>query len=286
MPSRTIESPTVYDKAQDFLKACSQFMCTREAENNLILSIGSVLGTPSSPYSDFYLASVGTPQVEGVFLMTPPHKLLISAPASERAIASTIAHFQSSGRPLPGVMGPAEPAVLFSQLWEQRTGERTELALELFCYKLSQVRPVPRASGNIRKASVDDLELLAKWSRQFDIDAHTHPRDDSLIRQVLESGIAGGAFYVWVDGEPVSMAKATDATPSGARIAAVYTPSEHRGHGYASSLVAEISAIELSQGKTFCFLFTDAGNATTNKIYQRIGYEHVGDFHEHVFAKR
>lgn len=280
-----METPKGYTKAQDFFDACSRFLCAREAENNLILGIGSILGTPSSPYTDFYLASVGSPQIEGAFLMTPPHKLMISAPASERSIASVIADFQSTGCSLPGVLGPAGSADLFAQLWAQRTGDRTEISVELLCYKLSEVRPVPRSNGSVRLATLDDLELLVTWCRQFDIDAHAHQREESLIRKVLQKGIAQGEFYVWVDGEPVSMARASGATPSGTRIGAVYTPSEHRGHGYASSIVADVSQIQLKQGKTFCFLFTDAANSTTNKIYQRIGYEHVGDFHEHAFSK-
>jgi len=32
----------------------------------------------------------------------------------------------------------------------------------------------------------------------------------------------------------------------------------------------------LDQGKSFCVLFTDADNATSNKIYESIGYRLIG----------
>jgi len=281
-----VEDLKVYTQASDFFASCASYLCAREAENNLILGIGAALGTPSSPYKDFFLASVGAPQVDGAFLMTPPHNLIISASASARSIASVVAYFQTTGRSLPGVLGPASAADLFAGMWEEKSGERADLTTELLCYRLSAVQSVPRANGSCRKATSADLDLLAAWSRQFDIDAHAHRRDDSLIRRVLETGIAEGQFYIWEDGVPVSMARASGATPSGTRIAAVYTPGEHRGLGYASSLVADVSQVQLNSGKRFCFLFTDAANATTNKIYRHIGYEHVGDFHEQTFSRR
>lgn len=64
-------------------------------------------------------------------------------------------------------------------------------------------------------------------------------------------------------------------TPNGVRIGPVYTPPAERGRGYASALVASISRDRLDEGKRFCFLFTDLANPTSNRIYERIGYERV-----------
>ena len=51
-----------------------------------------------------------------------------------------------------------------------------------------------------------------------------------------------------------------------ARIGPVYTPSEHRGHGYASAAVAAVSRMLRERGAEVC-LFTDQANPTSNKIY-------------------
>jgi predicted GNAT family acetyltransferase len=81
------------------------------------------------------------------------------------------------------------------------------------------------------------------------------------------------------------MANFTGKTPSGIRIGAVYTPPELRGRGYASALVAALSARLLAGGRRFCFLYTDLANPTANRIYARIGYERVCDAAEIAFAR-
>jgi predicted GNAT family acetyltransferase len=59
-----------------------------------------------------------------------------------------------------------------------------------------------------------------------------------------------------------------------------------RGRGYASALVASLTERLLAGGRRFCFLFTDLSNPTSNKIYQRIGYEPVADVDEYRFERR
>ena len=89
---------------------------------------------------------------------------------------------------------------------------------------------------------------------------------------------------LWIaDGKPVAWAGVGGRTPNGIRIGPVYTPPEERGHGYASAVVAAASQAQLDEGRTFCFLFTDLANPTSNRIYQAIGYEPIGDFDEYHF---
>jgi hypothetical protein len=57
----------------------------------------------------------------------------------------------------------------------------------------------------------------------------------------------------------------------------VYTPPEHRGRGYASTLTASVSQRMVDEGRRFCFLYTDLANHTANKIYRAIGYVPVAD---------
>jgi predicted GNAT family acetyltransferase len=63
-------------------------------------------------------------------------------------------------------------------------------------------------------------------------------------------------------------------TPNGIRIGPVYTPPEHRRHGYASAVTAGLSS-RLLESRRFCFLYTDLANPTSNKIYEQIGYRRV-----------
>jgi predicted GNAT family acetyltransferase len=51
-------------------------------------------------------------------------------------------------------------------------------------------------------------------------------------------------------------------------------------------LVAKLSQHLLDQGRTFCTLFTDLANPTSNRIYQNIGYRPVCDYTVYRFNKK
>jgi predicted GNAT family acetyltransferase len=82
----------------------------------------------------------------------------------------------------------------------------------------------------------------------------------------------------------VSLAGFGGPTPNGLRIGPVYTPPEHRGHGYGSAVTAAASQGALDRGKRFCFLYTDLANPTSNAIYMRLGYRPVCDSREIAFT--
>lgn len=282
----TSELPEIrrYSTAAEFMAACSAFLCEREAENNLLLGIGGAVGTSGSPYSTFYLASAGPSPIEGSFMMTPPHNLQLSAPVSDAAMHAVMDDLAVRGFQVPGVNGVAESSDRFIEIWCRRNGGRAEPTHGLYCYKLSEVRSVPRAPGGYRKARNEDFEMLVEWSHAFDRDADLDEKDDSQVRKALRIGLDSGHYFIWEDDQPVAMARTSGATPTGIRVSSVYTPRRLRGRGYATSLVADLSARELMLGRKFCFLFTDATNPTSNKIYQRIGYEQVCEFHQYSFV--
>ena len=72
-------------------------------------------------------------------------------------------------------------------------------------------------------------------------------------------------------------------TPRGICIGPVYTPPDRRGRGYASNLVAEVSQRQIASDRSFCVLFTDLANPTSNHIYQAIGYTPVVDAEQYLF---
>ena len=85
------------------------------------------------------------------------------------------------------------------------------------------------------------------------------------------------SFYIWEDGEPVSLAAESRATRHGITINKVYTPPGHRNKGYATSCVHALTRKLLSERYAFCSPYTDLANPTSNSIYAKIGYRVVGD---------
>jgi predicted GNAT family acetyltransferase len=100
---------------------------------------------------------------------------------------------------------------------------------------------------------------------------------------MADERIGRNELFLWVDGQPCSMAAWSGTTPNSVRIGFVYTPPGQRGRGYASACTARVSQQALDAGYRFCFLFTDLSNPTSNAIYQAIGYEPVCDVHDYLF---
>ena len=59
----------------------------------------------------------------------------------------------------------------------------------------------------------------------------------------------------------------------------MYTPVEHRRHGYAAALTAAV-ARRLLTSCTVVMLFADAANATSNGVYERLGFRATGEMVE------
>ena len=69
-----------------------------------------------------------------------------------------------------------------------------------------------------------------------------------------------------------------------ARIGPVYTPPEHRCHGYAAAVTAAATSAAHAAGAREVVLFTDVDNPTSNAVYARIGYVPVADYSRMLFT--
>jgi predicted GNAT family acetyltransferase len=168
--------------------------------------------------------------------------------------------------------GPVVAAERCAQALATLVHRSVKLKTLMRIMQAQRVIPPRPASGAMRIAGPGDLELVLKWMDAFVRDiGETHP----LPRQRIEQRVANTEYHFWEDPRPVSIAGRTGRTPTGVRINAVYTPPEFRGRGYASNLVAKLTQKLFDEGRKFCFLYTDAANPTSNKIYEAIGYEFV-----------
>jgi predicted GNAT family acetyltransferase len=139
--------------------------------------------------------------------------------------------------------------------------------------------------GLTRRATNADLDLGIAWTRAFVAETGVVAGVDP--RRNVEASISQGRLWFWQDGDDV--VSLTGTSPSVARVSRigpVFTPPEHRGRGYARSLVAEVSRQRLADGNTSCCLFTDLANPVSNQIYQQVGYRPVDDFAEITFESR
>jgi len=166
----------------------------------------------------------------------------------------------------------------FAQAWSDVAGAQVAVRRDLHAFELRVVRPPAAPPGAFRTASADDTDLLEHWAIAFaeDIGETMLPQEAS---ETVARMLPHGDLAVWErDGELVSMAAVVRRTPWSSSVAYVYTPPPLRRRGYASAIVAELSQRELDAGQSWCSLFTDAANPTSNHIYTEIGYEPRCDF--------
>jgi predicted GNAT family acetyltransferase len=266
----------IHDTAKEFLAFSRNLLEEKEAENNLILGLAATLTKQSDYYSDerplFFTRSH---ELKCVFaaLQTPPYNLIIYGAEDhlEESISEVCEHLLQNGKEIPGVIGPRDTAMQFIEKWKTMNEGINFHQMDQLVYKLQKLIAVEPSKGYLRQAERPDLDIVASWLMNFNEEAMETISEKAAIDLALKK-IEEGVIFLWIDRSPVSMAASVRPTRNGITISYVYTPDVFRQKGYASSCVAALSKLMLKNHK-FCTLFTDAKNPTSNKLYQRMGYE-------------
>ena len=219
-------------------------------------------------------------------LRTPPWPLTLSGVAPRWA--EVVADALAGDVELPGVNGPRESVEAFVVAWAARTGCGASEHMALRLYELGDL-VVPDVPGAARLASTDDLDLLTRWRAEFAVEATAQVRDENSedrSRQLMRVSLAAGSGHlIWHVGDtPVAWAGASTPASGMSRIGPVYTPPEHRRHGYGAAVTAACASWARENGAEHVVLYTDLANPTSNSIYQRIGFRPVVDSAEFVFT--
>ena len=267
--------------AVSFLAAVGPMLYARETVNNLILGVSERLVSDPQAYQNPFFATVWGENGRMILgaVMTPPHNLILAGETGvEVGLPALIDHLNGHKIHVPGVIGPAEIADPFIEAWIQSVGGAVELSMHQRVYELRQVETPSLPAGEFRTANPNEIPIIATFFQAFQREAlrETHDLDLEYAKQLVTRGM----IFVWdYGGEVLAMAMKTRPIAHSITVSGVYTPHEHRNRGYASILVAKLSQHLLDEGYQFVNLFTDLDNATTNKIYQAIGYRPVCNFH-------
>lgn len=265
----------VHENAVAFLDAAGPLLLTHEAENNVVLASASLITSGDHPFSEPYffatLSDGGC--VVGAAVRTPPDSLFLTAMPD--GAAARLAEVVAGQHPaLPSVTGPAGPAHEFAEAWCRLHGGTATLRHHWHLYVIETLaRPARRAPGRLRAADEGDLECLREWGPRYAYEVNA-PAD---VTAFLERMLRRGTLYVWDDGGARCLVAMSGRTPNGMRVAAVYTPDEHRNRGYATAAVAEITETMLARGFRFCMLVAETQDEAPNRIYRRLGFEAVAE---------
>lgn len=274
-----------FEDANQFYQRAKDYLLTQEILNNLLLGIcDQLIHHPEIYDSQPYLAIVETNgEVIAVAMRTPPRNLILSN-VKDSAVLEAITqdlHFHQEA--LPGILAPIIEAQTFAEQWQSLTGKSYQLKMAQRIFQIEQVQLSEQVDGYLRVGTENDRDLLKSWYDAFSLEAlgKIEPDGERWVERQLEKGTA----FFWEDKATVSIACHIRSTPNGAGISMVYTPPEYRKKGYASACVAALSQNLLDKGYKYCFLFTDLANPTSNHIYQKIGYQPVGDYNCYSFMR-
>lgn len=176
----------------------------------------------------------------------------------------------------PGVTGPRTRSEAFATA----TGKNYTESLTTRQYRLGTLAR-PTVEGTGRLATEEDVELLAAWREAFVREAvpeapnEPHDRSHARLPATRQRPRPLG------DQRHTGRLGRSQPPQTGmTRIGPVYTPPEHRKHGYGAAVSAFASQWALDQGATDVLLFADLTNPVSNSIYQRIGYQPLDDWAE------
>ncbi|MFD3461433.1 GNAT family N-acetyltransferase [Nocardia fluminea] len=191
-----------------------------------------------------------------------------------QSISAVADAFRARDIALRSVEGDDADAVAFAAHWSKTVGGTYREKFSVRLFRLGTLL-VPGAPGTPRQATLDDVAVCIAMTEEFGVEADVrHRLDETAVRRRIEAG----SSWLWEhDGQPVTLVARQAAVLGWARIGPVYTPPRFRGNGFASALTATVAGRIRAEGADAC-LFTDLANPTSNKIYQRIGFEPVRDF--------
>ena len=261
---------------RNFLERAAPLLAD-EARHNLILGLAGTLRDNPALYRDHELWLVEDDgAVAGAALRTPPYNLVLSDGRDEALDALA----RKVGGAIPGAVGAVPEIDRFVAACVAAHGVTPEPHVRQGIYALETVVPPPTPPGSPRAATAVDRRLLVRWWGAFGAEAlGALEQDEEDDARNVEHRLStpGNGIALWeVDGRPVCAVGYGSPTPTGVRIGPVYTPPEHRGHGYGSAVTAR-AAFDIIDSGALPVLYAEVGNATSNKIYQAIGFRPVTD---------
>jgi predicted GNAT family acetyltransferase len=267
--------------ARSFSLRAGAFLSGDPFSTNVIgVQLRRVLDAPDQAgEQDLWITVSEGGSLVGAAMHTPPFSLFL--PRLPPGVAGEIAAaLHSAGRVVTGVNGEADAVNEFADAFGRLSGLASVVETRMRLYRLIELRP-PTTRGEARLALPGDRGLVEQWLESFRDEAD--PTSPAEAGAIAERRIAASEMWLWTaDGELVSLAGHSRPAGGVARVGPVYTPPEHRGHGFGSAVTAKASAAAIERGAAHVVLYADAANATSNAIYQALGY--VKD-HEAVHRK-
>lgn len=266
-----------YLTPKSFLEDTEAFLLEREVENNLILGLCNGFKSIDQEQEGCVFISVKEDgEIKAASIKTAAKAIVAGDAKEPKHMQGLAEYYRDKNIPIKGVFGEPEQTDAFSAYY----GKDPIVEMTLIVHQLKTVNKIPLSPGKFEIASIEDADEIAIRSMVFEEDKNPSIRKTiNQLINITERKIKDGDIFKWTDqGEMVSIAAINRRTMNVGIVGMVHTPEAYRGKGYASSIVRTLSEYILQNGFTYCGLFTDKANPTSNHIYKNIGYEPLGEF--------
>ena len=146
-------------------------------------------------------------------------------------------------------------------------------------YACREIKKV-ECKGMVVSPKVEYKKRMASLIRQMAKDAEEYEMTDKEAENIADTFVNSQDMFLWKDSDVVAMARIAHKDKKFARINTVVTDRKYRGNCYAKMLVCEISKKLLGQ-ELIPMLYADDRNPYSNSVYQKIGYEKIGEVTEY-----
>ena len=290
-----------FSSPADFLAEAGDFLALDPVVNTVVASVtdrmvaqdAAGLAHEAALPRWWVVTRDGAGRVTGVGMRTatlppyPPYLLPMPEEAA-RALGVAIA---ARGEVLGRINGVLDSALACAEGYTGHRGGAGRVDAHSRLFECTRVSMPKLPAGRLRLATDADAPLCLEWFREFLAAADEQAgrpkgtRSDVVAHDLddMRRRIAAESIHLWEapGGEVVHLSAVNGPSFGVCRIGPVFTPTAHRGYGYASATVALLTRRILESGARAC-LFTDQANPTSNAIYQALGYERVCDTGEVV----
>lgn len=167
----------------------------------------------------------------------------------------------------------------------EKSGANLEKVMDLNAYVCKNVIE-PEYDGVCVVPQKSDREAMVALINEFVEDAEHQIITNEEAEGFADSMIGSHNLSLWkCNDEVCAMAMIAHKTNEIARINSVVTLREKRGNGYAGMLISKICKA-LIEDNIIPMLYADADNPSSNRAYQKIGFEKVGKVTQYKFDRK
>ena len=248
------------------------FLAADPVALNVIWSVMETWAGTGSP-GRYWLAETDG-DVAGLVIECPPgHYAAISPMRRELADAMAVA-ISGEGHRLSGVSGEASTTSAFAGCWTERVSTAAVVQDAQRLYALGRLVVPDAVAGRLRRAGPQERDMLIEWCSAFQVETGLPGGD---VSKAVDLSLSARRYFFWDDGGPRCLARATEPLGGISRIGAVFTPPEWRRRGYAAACVGALCEWVRDEEGANSVLYAQLGNASSNAIYRRLGFETVSE---------